>query len=214
MNGTWNVEGEQYILDLDTIMLINSCIDRLVMYPSYPHIAINNTYGIESVNETIYEGMIDALYREGGCNDQIYLCRNLSLIYDPENIGINKTVNQICADAENFCYSDVRGPYLEVSGRNYYDMVSINEYQSQCMGRMHAVLFILSPRRMEMEANSRTGYSRSRSLSARLLSRLLEPSMGTAGSRRASQLVTIIVGLEQSFQKRRRLRTAGLARGP
>ncbi|KAK4501839.1 hypothetical protein PRZ48_007648 [Zasmidium cellare] len=126
LNGTLKVEGEQYVLDLDTLLLINSCIDRLVMYPSYPHIAINNTYGIESVNDSVYEGMIDALYREGGCNDRIYQCRNLSLIYDPENIGINKTVNRICADAEDFCYSDVRGPYLDVSGRNYYDMATLD----------------------------------------------------------------------------------------
>lgn len=107
-NGTWNVEGEQYILHLDTLMLINSCIDRLVQWPSYPHIAYNNTYGIEAVNSSVHEQMLDGLYKEGGCNDQIYHCRNLSLAYDPENIGINATVNQVCEDAETYCTKYVR----------------------------------------------------------------------------------------------------------
>lgn len=53
-------------------------------------------------------------------------CREISVIYDPENTGVNDTVNQVCFDAEDYCYSEVRGPYLEVSGRNYYDMATFD----------------------------------------------------------------------------------------
>lgn len=35
-------------------------------------------------------------------------CREISVIYDPENTGDNATVNEVCADAENFCYQEVR----------------------------------------------------------------------------------------------------------
>ncbi|KAI1341701.1 carboxypeptidase S1-like protein B [Xylariaceae sp. FL0016] len=126
-NGTWSDDdGENYIINLDTLILINSCVDRPTQYFSYPHIAFNNTYGIETVNETIYNQMLDALNREGGCLDQIAQCEELAVLYDPEARGINDTVNQICSDAENFCYSDVRGPYLEYSGRNYYDYASVD----------------------------------------------------------------------------------------
>ncbi|KAI1381072.1 serine carboxypeptidase [Hypoxylon crocopeplum] len=126
-NGTWNdTDGENYILNFDTLILINSCIDRLIQWPAYPHIAYNNTYGLETVNETVYLGMVDALEKPGGCADQILNCRNLALEYDPENIGINNTVNEVCSDAETYCSNFVRGPYLEYSGRNYYDYASID----------------------------------------------------------------------------------------
>ncbi|KAI7557489.1 Carboxypeptidase S1, partial [Hortaea werneckii] len=85
-NGTWSVEGEQYVINLDTLLIINGCIDRPTQWPGYPMMAFNNTYGIESVNETIHEQMLDALYRDGGCLDQIEDCRDISVIYDPENI--------------------------------------------------------------------------------------------------------------------------------
>ncbi|KAI1382837.1 serine carboxypeptidase [Hypoxylon trugodes] len=125
-NGTWEDEGESYIINLDTLILINSCIDRQIQWPAYPHIAYNNTYGIESVNETIYQQMVNALERPNGCRDQINDCRALALESDPDNIGINATVNQVCSDAETFCSNKVRDPYLDYSGRNYYDFASLD----------------------------------------------------------------------------------------
>ncbi|KAK2605724.1 hypothetical protein N8I77_008541 [Diaporthe amygdali] len=126
-NGTWNgTEGERYVLDLDTLLIVNGCIDRRVQWPSYPEMAFNNTYGIETVNETVYEGMVDAYYREGGCRDRIDVCREVSAVYDPENIGINATVNSICEDAETFCTNYVRDPYLDISGRDYYDVTQVD----------------------------------------------------------------------------------------
>ncbi|KAI1408193.1 serine carboxypeptidase [Hypoxylon sp. FL1857] len=126
-NGTWNdTDGENYVLNLDTLILINSCIDRQIQWPAYPHIAYNNTYGLETVNQTIYDEMVDALERTGGCRDQINDCRALSVVYDPNNTGVNDTVNKVCSDAETFCSNYVRGPYLDYSGRNYYDYASID----------------------------------------------------------------------------------------
>lgn len=61
-NGTWDgTEGEMFILDLDTLMIINGCIDRPTMYFSYPAMAVNNTYGIQAVNESVHQEMLDAL---------------------------------------------------------------------------------------------------------------------------------------------------------
>ncbi|KAH0431460.1 carboxypeptidase s1 [Colletotrichum camelliae] len=126
-NRTWDgTEGEQYILNLDTLLIVNGCIDRQIQWPSYPEMAFNNTYGIETVNETVYAGMVDAYYREGGCRDRIDACREVSSLYDPENIGTNASVNAICQDAETFCTNNVRDPYLDVSGRDYYDVTQID----------------------------------------------------------------------------------------
>ncbi|KAI0865245.1 carboxypeptidase S1 [Xylaria cubensis] len=126
-NGTLNgTSGESYVLNLDTLILINSCIDRQVMYPTYPHMAYNNTYGIQVVNETIYLSMIDAWEREGGCRDQIAECISVAEVSDPDDLGTNTTVNKICMDAETFCANEVRGPYLEYSNNNYYDLATQN----------------------------------------------------------------------------------------
>ncbi|GJD03994.1 serine carboxypeptidase [Colletotrichum higginsianum] len=104
-NGTWDgTEGEKYILNLDTLLIVNGCIDRQVQWLSYPEMAFNNTYGIETVNETI-----DA-------------CREVAAVYDPENVGINATVNRICEAAESYCTRYIRDPYLDISGRDYYDV--------------------------------------------------------------------------------------------
>lgn len=126
-NGTWNsTDGENYILNLDTLVLINSCIDRQVMYPYYPHMAYNNTYGIQAVNESIYLEMVDAWEREGGCRDQLAECIAAAKADDPDNLGIDDDVNELCSSAENFCSSEVRGPFLQYSGRHYYDLTAVD----------------------------------------------------------------------------------------
>jgi len=81
----------------------------------------NNTYGIKAINESRYEGVIDDLYRDGGCLDQIEECRNLSLAYDPTNQGFNESVNTVCAAAESFCSTNIRDPYFDTD-LNYYDI--------------------------------------------------------------------------------------------
>lgn len=126
-NGTWHdSDGEKYIIHLDTLILINACIDRQVQWPSYPHMAYNNTYGIEAVNETVFLEMQDAYSREGGCRDQINECRALATEYDPENRGLNESVNSICFEAETFCTENIRDRYITESGRNYYDIATVD----------------------------------------------------------------------------------------
>ncbi|KAI0484591.1 carboxypeptidase S1-like protein B [Xylariaceae sp. FL0804] len=120
-NGSFAEKGEGYIIHLDTLLQINSCIDRQTQWPAYPHIAYNNTYGIQAVNESVYEQMTDALYRNGGCRDQVAACESAAALYDPDDRLGNATVNDLCAAAEDFCIAEVRDPYVQYSGRNYYD---------------------------------------------------------------------------------------------
>ncbi|KAG7149548.1 Carboxypeptidase S1 B like protein [Verticillium longisporum] len=115
-------EGENYILNLDTLLLVNGCIDRKVQWPSYATMAYNNTYDIATVDEATYLGMIDAFERPGGCADQIDECQRLARLDDPENLGINANVNRVCQAAETFCSRYIRDPYIQQSGRDYYDV--------------------------------------------------------------------------------------------
>jgi carboxypeptidase C (cathepsin A) len=128
-NETCNrVDGHSCVLplQLDTLLLINSCVDRQVMWPSYWHIAYNNTYNLQLINETTYTSSVDAYERAGGCRDQIEDCRAVSSVSDPENLGVNATVNQVCADAETFCAEILRYPFSRITGRNNYDYATLN----------------------------------------------------------------------------------------
>ncbi|GAB7360602.1 hypothetical protein MBLNU230_g0482t2 [Neophaeotheca triangularis] len=128
-NGTWEgMEGTQFYINLDTLMIVNGCLDRQVQWPSYPETAFRNTYGIETVNETIYNEMVDGYYREGGCRDRIENCRAVVAESDPGNRAINDTVNEICQDAETYCTEQVRDPYLQYSGRDYYDITALDPH--------------------------------------------------------------------------------------
>ncbi|ROT36136.1 carboxypeptidase S1 [Sodiomyces alkalinus F11] len=126
-NGHWKrVEGEKFILNIDTLLIVNGCIDRKTQWPSYPVMAYNNTYGIEAVSETWYNSMVDAFSRPGGCSDRIDECHRLSELYDPEHLGINATVNGACETAESYCVQHIRNPYIQQSGRNYYDVTQMD----------------------------------------------------------------------------------------
>lgn len=123
LNGTadWDTENQTHILNLDTLFIINGCVDRLVQWPGYPQMAYNNSYGIKTYNDSRYEEVIDSLYRADGCLAQIENCRNLSVLYDPTNQGYNTSVNQVCQAAETFCSANIRDPYFD-SDVNYYDI--------------------------------------------------------------------------------------------
>ncbi|KAH7074774.1 Alpha/Beta hydrolase protein [Paraphoma chrysanthemicola] len=144
LNETWNERGKTHVLNLDTLLIINGCIvrikqprssthwcclltphynlqDRYVQWPAYPRMMYNNTYGIKAVNASRYEDVIDDLYRSGGCLDQIEICRNLSLAYDPTNQGFNESVNKACEAAETLCTANIRDPYFDTD-LNYYDI--------------------------------------------------------------------------------------------
>ena len=126
-NSTLNTTGETYIIHLDTLGIINGCVDLLTMEVSYPTIAYNNTYGIQAINQTLYQQAIDNFNRPGtGCRDLILKCRSLAAEGDPNAIGTNDTVNLACQDADSYCRNEVEGQYNTYSGRNFYDIAAIN----------------------------------------------------------------------------------------
>lgn len=115
-------EGEQFIMHLDTLLLISGCIDRYVQFPYYPQQAFRgNGYGLETVNETIYNAMVDSV---PACLEKIQDCRDAAAISDPENLGIDAGVNKICEEAETFCRANIVTPYTQYSGLDYYDISS------------------------------------------------------------------------------------------
>jgi carboxypeptidase C (cathepsin A) len=124
-NSTWTEKGETYFIHLDTLGIINGCIDLQIQEPSYPHMAFNNTYGLQTINESVYDAAMLAYTKKGGVRDLINTCRQLAAEGDPTNQGNNVTVNLAC-EAANEATSGVEVPYIEYSGKNYYDIAAID----------------------------------------------------------------------------------------
>ncbi|WEW56556.1 serine-type carboxypeptidase [Emydomyces testavorans] len=121
-NGTINTAGEKHVIHLDTLGIINGCVDLLTMVSSYPKFAFNNTYGIQTINETVFKTAINDYEKSGGCRDLITNCRKLASEGDPHMYGNNETVNDACRKADDFCFSHVEAPYIKYGDRGYYDV--------------------------------------------------------------------------------------------
>ncbi|OQO07553.1 hypothetical protein B0A48_07250 [Cryoendolithus antarcticus] len=114
--------GKAALIHLDSLLIVNGCIDRLVQYPTYAIMAYNNTYDLPTVNETIYQEMNHAWSDPGACRDQILSCRAAAAIYDPQNLGINTTVNTLCRTAQQYCENNIIGPGIIYTPQDYYDI--------------------------------------------------------------------------------------------
>jgi carboxypeptidase C (cathepsin A) len=101
-------------LQMDTLGIINGIIDEQIQAPYYPEFAVNNTYGIKAVNDTIYTFMKQAYYMPEGCHDQIEYCKQSDR--DTEDGQLT------CSSATNLCRSLVEEPYYAFGGRGVYDI--------------------------------------------------------------------------------------------
>ena len=126
-NGSINATGDTYIIHLDTLGIVNGCVDLLIQELAYPTFAYNNTYGIQAINQSLYQQAVDNFNRpDTGCRDLIINCRNIAAVGDPDATGNNDTVNQACIAASVYCSNEVESQYINSSGRNYYDIAAID----------------------------------------------------------------------------------------
>ncbi|KAK4965231.1 hypothetical protein LTR28_003502, partial [Elasticomyces elasticus] len=110
-NGTWKEAGAMHYLHLDTLGIVNGCIDLQVQEPSYAEMAYNNTYGIQAINQSIYNAAMEAYTMPGGTRDLIAQCRELATLYDSSNKGNNASVNDAC-DAADQAANNLESPYI------------------------------------------------------------------------------------------------------
>ncbi|TKX20523.1 serine carboxypeptidase-like protein 6 [Elsinoe australis] len=104
-------------LDFNALGIINGIIDEYTQAPYYPEFAVNNTYGIKSVNDTVYSYMKFAAYMPSGCLDQVQHCRQARAT--PE---LDQATDAICSEAQSMCRDNVEGPYYAFGGRGVYDI--------------------------------------------------------------------------------------------
>jgi hypothetical protein len=96
-------------LNLETLGIINGCIDAETQIPLYPAMAYNNTYGLQVINETEYEFGVQSW---PACKKLIDDCRSLATEKDPAATGNNVEVNGACATAFDTCFKTIHDVYL------------------------------------------------------------------------------------------------------
>jgi len=116
--------SESFVIHLDTLGIINGCVDLMIQEPTYPTFAFNNTYGLQTINQTAYDQAIDAWTRPDGCKDKITKCRQMASQLDLSNQGANSEVNTVCKEANDFCTENLEEPYVASSGKNFYDIAA------------------------------------------------------------------------------------------
>ncbi|OGE56560.1 hypothetical protein PENARI_c003G03432 [Penicillium arizonense] len=101
-------------LEFNTLGIINGIIDEGIQARHYPEFAVNNTYGIKAVNDTVYNYMKFANEMPNGCQDQVQSCKltNRTSLAD----------FAICTEATNMCRDNVEGPYYSFGERGVYDI--------------------------------------------------------------------------------------------
>ncbi|SMR61857.1 unnamed protein product [Zymoseptoria tritici ST99CH_1E4] len=118
-----------YKLNFKTLGIINGIIDEYTQAPSYPQMAVNNTYGIKAYNDTVYNYANFALNMPGGCLEQIADCVYVAADLQGQNVGKisidaskDPVVHTVCASAASMCRDSVEGVYYRLGDRGTYDI--------------------------------------------------------------------------------------------
>lgn len=94
-NGTINSK-DTFIINLDTLGIVNGCIDLEAQAAAYISILYNNTYGLKVGSKPNPNPSLDQATLER-CYSDIHKCRDAQNQGDPDRIGANETVNRICS---------------------------------------------------------------------------------------------------------------------
>lgn len=115
--------GTHY-LHLDTLGLINGCIEDGVQTEAYSYMAWNNTYGLKAINESTKHWQLWELSRPGGIQDQLNECSRLAkALKDPGQTSVDPVyVEQYCSNVTIFSSSVLVDPYVESMKHGWFDV--------------------------------------------------------------------------------------------
>ncbi|KAH8815737.1 putative serine carboxypeptidase [Xylogone sp. PMI_703] len=98
-------------INLKSVSIGNGWIDPLIQYPAYYNFTVSpgNTYDYSPFNASQESEMFNNLYGTGNCYDQLLDCKAHG-------------IDEVCAQADNFCFDYVEFLYDLYLGRDEYDM--------------------------------------------------------------------------------------------
>lgn len=103
-----STNGSAIELHIDTVGLVNACIDIDTQIDYYPEFAYNNTYGLQLINETQYESALSASPQ---CKNLTATCRALADAKDSGGLGNQTDVNKACLGAFLYCFSNLHDDF-------------------------------------------------------------------------------------------------------
>ncbi|KAG5980706.1 hypothetical protein E4U55_003731 [Claviceps digitariae] len=122
-NGTIEVEHAHY-LHLDTLGIVNGYLDAVIQEEASIIFPYHNTYGIEAINKTVYDQLMDRFTRQGGCRDQLIQCQKelQDQGFDKNAINMARELpREICPQLKDACSSSGEGAF-EHSDRGRFDI--------------------------------------------------------------------------------------------
>ena len=121
-NGTIAGPGVHY-LHLNTLGIVNGCIDVEEETLAYASFARHNTYGIQAVNESqYYQMMYEITRRDGGVLDRIHECQRLQSNLDPDDHGDVERVANYCRFAADYAQNVTVLPYVSNRKNGWFDI--------------------------------------------------------------------------------------------
>lgn len=107
-------------MHLDTLGVINGCIDSLHQTRAYADFAWNNTYDIKAISDEAYDQLIFDWEKPLGGRDRVAACQALAKLIDPGDHGTNEELIFICKNAQN--WGEFIKPYMESGKYGWYDI--------------------------------------------------------------------------------------------
>ncbi|GAB7357095.1 hypothetical protein MBLNU459_g7903t3 [Dothideomycetes sp. NU459] len=120
-NGTLTGDGLHY-LHMDTLGIINGCINTEDQASAYVTFPWNNTYNIKGFTEDQYHRAMFEFLRPDGLRDQIRECRRLELESDPNDYGEVEKVNAYCAQTELNLSNSTTDVYMSSGSVGWFDI--------------------------------------------------------------------------------------------
>ncbi|OAL72421.1 hypothetical protein A7D00_3420 [Trichophyton violaceum] len=108
-------------INIQSIGILQGCIDDLVQNPYFPIFAYNNSYGISAITQEEKDGFLTNFSKPGGCRDKVIGCREEIKASDPENTGTVEVVNKKCLEALSTCLSETPNLFSKL-GRSSHDI--------------------------------------------------------------------------------------------
>jgi carboxypeptidase C (cathepsin A) len=107
-------------IQLVSLGIMNGLVDILIQGPYWPRFAYQNSYNIDIFSLFEQQNAASAFLASEGCQQTTSTCRDTAALLDPENLGNNPSVNDVCSKAYRAC-QQVFGAY-NGKGRSVYDI--------------------------------------------------------------------------------------------
>ena len=138
-NQSSDEKREAYAIRLDTLGIVNGCIDLETQESAYLMMANNNTYGIKTFNETdwkealeiksnktVFQELMQYINDPDGCDAVASRCQDQAAEGHPDYTSTNETVNSACSDAADTCLDEADFLSGLNDDRSLYDVAAID----------------------------------------------------------------------------------------